>query len=66
MGQTTADNNIGPELQKASSSSIAELDFFQIFCQICPVSAKFLSLNVQIRNNLKIQPVNNANYVNTM
>ena len=57
------------ELQKASSTSSAELNFFEIFRQICPVFRQFLSLKVQIRNNLEIpssQPLNDANYVNTL
>ena len=45
-----------PELQKASSTSSAELDFFENFCQICPVFRiyfYFLSFNIQVRNNVE-------------
>ena len=47
-----------PELQKS--------DFYE-FCKF--FSTSFLYLNMQIRNTLNIpssQPVNDANYVNTM
>ena len=41
---------LGPraELQKASFTSSAELDFFQIFRQICPVFRQILSLNMKL------------------
>ena len=43
--------------KKTNSMKSAELDFFHIFRQICPVFAKFLSLNMQIRQ-LRKYPLN--------
>ena len=61
------------ELQKASFTSSAELNFFlQIFCQIGPVFRHFFfffECASNEKNTWKIsssQPLNDANYVNTM
>ena len=61
--------HIGSELQKAGSTGSAEPNFLRFSAKFVQFSAKFLSLNMQIGNNLKIpssQPVNGANYINTM
>ena len=41
---------LGSELQKASSASSAEIDFFDILRQFCPV---FRQIYILVRANLK-------------